>query len=240
MNYQPQEILCLILGFVDGLTLMKARRVNTEWKTLIETKVLFKEIRPTIEECIIEPNYYYFRTYFGSGFNIEHKKLMKLTENKIFQKFCCIDVRKNSTDRLLHKYSELGKLNVVKFLVEKGANIHYNNEHCTGTAAHYGYFDLVKYFYEKGADITAENGYIFYWAASQGHLEIVKFLLEKGIDIHINNDSALCLSAERGKLEVMKYLLEKGANVHAQNDWAFRFGLNGCKEFAEEWIRVNG
>ncbi|CAK9253192.1 unnamed protein product, partial [Sphagnum jensenii] len=52
-------------------------------------------------------------------------------------------------------------------------------------AAEKGHLDVVKYLVEKGADVKAANKYGYtplHWAASSGKLDIVKYLVEKGAD----------------------------------------------------------
>ena len=79
---------------------------------------------------------------------------------------------------------------------------------------------------ERGADLHADDNYALGWAADFGHLEVVKYLLEQGADLNANNDEALRFAAEKGHLEVVKYLLEQGANLHADDNLALRFAAN--------------
>jgi ankyrin repeat protein len=44
-----------------------------------------------------------------------------------------------------------------------------------------GHIDVVKYLIDQGADIHANNEWILYYGISRGHLDIVKFLVEKGV-----------------------------------------------------------
>jgi len=70
----------------------------------------------------------------------------------------------------------------------------------------------IKDLVERGADLHAENDCALRWAADCGHLEVVKYLLERGADLHAENDWALRWAARNGYLEVVKYLLEYGAD----------------------------
>ena len=80
-----------------------------------------------------------------------------------------------------------------------------------------------KYLIEKGADVHIENDYALRYSAENGHLDVVKYLVEKGADVHADNDYALKYSARNSHLDVVKFLVEKGADVHAANDFAFRY-----------------
>ena len=72
--------------------------------------------------------------------------------------------------------------------------------------------ESVKGWVEKGANLHANNDYALRRAADCGHLEIVKCLLEQGADLHAWNDYSLRFAAKNGHLEVVKYLLEQGAD----------------------------
>ncbi|KAK7456361.1 hypothetical protein VKT23_010608 [Stygiomarasmius scandens] len=91
-------------------------------------------------------------------------------------------------------------------------------------AAYEGHLDVVKFLLENGADVNAmgEMGELFgtalQAAASQGHLDVVKVLLEKGADINAVGEfygTALQAAALRRDLDVVKFLIGKGADVNA-------------------------
>ena len=79
------------------------------------------------------------------------------------------------------------------------------------TACELRHLDVVKYLVEKGADIHAANDYALRYASFNGHLDVVKYLVEKGANIHAVDDYALRYAADNGRLDVVKYLVEKGA-----------------------------
>ena len=124
----------------------------------------------------------------------------------------------------LHKACEVGNLEAVKYLVEKGADI--NVKDMWGeTSLHYacrkGHLEVVKYLVEKGEGIHAKNKYgniPLYLACQHGHLEVVKYLVEKGADVNAKNkygNTPLHYACREGHLEVVKYLLKKRADVNA-------------------------
>jgi ankyrin repeat protein len=95
------------------------------------------------------------------------------------------------------------------------------------------YLDLVKYLISKGADIHADNDSALTCIALGGHLDIVKYLIEgpedwgtigapdhknrecpwNTTDIHSNNDDTLHYAA-LSNLCMVKYLIKHGANIH--------------------------
>lgn len=92
-------------------------------------------------------------------------------------------------------------LDIIKELVEEGANIHVCDDYTLRWAAKNGHLEVVKYLIEKGADIDDA----FQLAAKSGYLEVVKYLAEKGADIHAGNNYALRWSEG----EVAEYLKSK-------------------------------
>ena len=69
-----------------------------------------------------------------------------------------------------------------------------------------GYLSIVKFLVNKGANIHAEDDYALKWSVYNGYLPIVKFLVSKGANIHANNDLALRWSVREGHLPVVEFL----------------------------------
>jgi ankyrin repeat protein len=75
-----------------------------------------------------------------------------------------------------------------------------------------GHLDMVKYLVEHGADIHAKEDYALRWASLTGRLKVVIYLVEHGADIQAKDDEALRTASYRGRLEVVKFLVEHGVN----------------------------
>ena len=88
--------------------------------------------------------------------------------------------------------------------------------------------ETVKLLLDRGADIHAEDDQALLNAAENGNTEIVKLLLDRGADIHAVNDAALRYTAMKGRTETVKLLLDRGARIHAFDDdalyWAAYYG----------------
>ena len=97
-------------------------------------------------------------------------------------------------------------------------------------ATRQGYFDVVKLLIEKGADINATDscgGYTALMeACSCGHFDIAKLLIENGADVNVKDvmfgDTALTLAnnknrSEKDCIKVMKLLIENGADTEVEN-----------------------
>ena len=122
----------------------------------------------------------------------------------------------------LLRAAEHGKLDIVKFLYEKGANIdHRACADCTVLmlAAGHGHLDVVKFLYEKGANInsTDHSGWnSLVWSIQSGHPETVKYLYRNGASIHIRdrpyNRTLLFSAVANDNLEGAKFLCKAGVN----------------------------
>ena len=112
--------------------------------------------------------------------------------------------KKNLNQKLIEA-AKSGNLEVVKYLVENGADIHAEKDYALRLAAYNGHLDVVKYLVEKGVNIHADGDYSLKLATVNGNLEVVKYLVEKGADIYKNDDESLKMASNH--LEVLKYFL---------------------------------
>ena len=63
-----------------------------------------------------------------------------------------------------------------------------SNEERLIEAAEEGRIDIVRFMIKEGADIHAYDDYPLRWASMNGHTETVKLLIKEGADIHAVND----------------------------------------------------
>lgn len=66
--------------------------------------------------------------------------------------------------------------------------------------------DVIKELVNEGANIHARDDSALRWASARGHLDIVKYLIEHGANIHAGNDLALHLASHYEHLEIVEYL----------------------------------
>jgi ankyrin repeat protein len=117
-------------------------------------------------------------------------------------------------DTVLRYAVEYRQLDIVKCLVELGADIHALSEGALRCAVEGGRLDVVKYLVEQGADVHVNNEEALRHASYNGDEEMVEYLVEQGADIHACNEEALKWAICFDHLHIAKYLIKKGANIY--------------------------
>lgn len=157
-----------------------------------------------------------------------------------------IENENEDIDGLMVLAARYNKLNVVKYLIELGADIHAGDDYALKVSATNGNLELVKFLVENGADIHAENETTLINSILNENLDIVKFLIENGavidgndslsvsivtgnldvfkyiISIGADKIDALKTSADYGQLDFIKYLQSIGTNISAEDDYALK------------------
>jgi len=172
---------------------------------------------------------------FGLSYTKEDANLLfkAVQENRIdivkelIAKGVDINVKDEVGSTPLHTAAFSGHFEIVKFLIENGADVNAVNDEFGETpifnAVAKGHIDIVKYLIEKGARLDIINkkakSSVLHQAVFWGDLSLVKLFVEKGVQLelkNIDNDTALCLCMKLKRYEMAKYLIEKGANVNTQ------------------------
>ncbi|PVV05208.1 hypothetical protein BB560_000279 [Smittium megazygosporum] len=89
-----------------------------------------------------------------------------------------------------------------------------------------GHSGMVKYLIEKDANIHSDNDYALRWASAKGHLDIVKLLIEKGANIQTDNNCALWNALRYGHTETTEYLLTNCSDIDLDFGHEIKFLLN--------------
>jgi ankyrin repeat protein len=102
---------------------------------------------------------------------------------------------------------------VIKHLLDLGANINIGYINALGTAALAGNLKLVTYFIEHYSPtyISCEDAFIL--GASNGHLEVVQLFIQRGVNMNCQYGKAICECSKRGHLNLVKYFLSRGASI---------------------------
>ena len=115
-------------------------------------------------------------------------------------------------DELLSICARNGKLDFVKYLVERGANVKSYGSDALQQAAANNRIETVKFLLNKGADVKGNNSFGFRWAARCGYNEMVKLLLDAGADIHAGEDYALTMAKLNKHDDIIELLKQYGAD----------------------------
>ncbi|KAF0988668.1 hypothetical protein HZS_1980, partial [Henneguya salminicola] len=120
------------------------------------------------------------------------------------------------------------RLDIVRLLVEKGANIQhqtFNDQTPLIISLKNGNKQILQYLLDKGANInTIYQGQTPLMIATiSEHTNIVRILLERGADATYENNknTALTLACSYGKTEIVSLLLEKKVNVEQRSKNGF-------------------
>lgn len=101
--------------------------------------------------------------------------------------------------------------------------------------------DIVKYLVENGANINASEIWFtthpLRWASYKGHLDVVKYLIEKGANIHAKNEFSLIHAYTNNHFDVIKYLIDHGANIDAINTACHLYFMNKAPIDTKEYLK---
>ena len=137
-----------------------------------------------------------------------------------------------------------GHAEVVKMLLEAGANLNGANDTVLMFAADDGYVEIIKMLLVAGANPNAarDDGWTaLMFAAQEGHPEIIKMLLVAGANPNAENNAgvtALILAALTGEPEVAKILLVAGANPNDRNNNGWTALLIAANEEKPEVVKI--
>lgn len=153
-------------------------------------------------------------------------------------KYYVNNVKNSKMDSDFQSASEYGRLNDVKYFIEKcNVDVHADSDYAVRMAAKYGHLDVVKYLVEKcNADVHTINEYAACKAVENCHFDIVNYFIEEcdtdvhtnddyifqqasinrclddvgkyKVDVHVDSDFAIRWAASEGHLNVVKYLVE--------------------------------
>jgi ankyrin repeat protein len=168
----------------------------------------------------------------GNIFDAAEKSYLGIVTYFVENECHSINAKDNLGWTALHKAAFNGHLNIVQYLVSKGADL--NTENKSGkTALNYAvekdYLEIVKYFIEaQGLDVNAKNS--LDWtplqsAAFHGRFNIVQYLISKGANLNTENKAgktALNYAVEKAYLEIVKYFIEvQDLDVNTKNSLAW-------------------
>jgi ankyrin repeat protein len=136
-----------------------------------------------------------------------------------------IDTPDNHLWTALCYASETGDLEIVKLLVDHGANVNWATQYDGSPlmiAARYSHTPIMKLLLENGASlchVSSPKDTILGTAVARATIEAINLLLEAGADLEFKTGfaqiSPLSVAAERGRKDVVNLLLSKGAELES-------------------------
>lgn len=97
---------------------------------------------------------------------------------------------------------------ITQYLVEIGANVHYQDDFALRFAVKYHDLYFIKILIEHGANIHTHDNWVFKTAVSRTNVDLVKLLVAKGISINCCNNYLLRMSVICNNMELVKYFVE--------------------------------
>lgn len=98
---------------------------------------------------------------------------------------------------------------VIKF-ISHGAHI--DQSKALIIASEKGYLNIVKFLIDRGANVNVENGLPLIRSSKNGHFNVVKFLIEKGANIHARDGEAYKQSYINKHYDIARFLEKRNGN----------------------------
>jgi ankyrin repeat protein len=125
----------------------------------------------------------------------------------------CVAHGTEEDDMALNLATEYNYPDIVNYLVEKGADIHSNDNQVLHYAAQMGYLTIIKLAI-NGVD-QDDIDRALRTAVKYKQIHIAKYLIEEAkADIHTEDEFPLSVSIEYKDFDMVQYCVEKGANVN--------------------------
>ncbi|MFC1843146.1 ankyrin repeat domain-containing protein [Candidatus Dependentiae bacterium] len=171
------------------------------------------------------------------------KKKIKIEDSPSCENTCCDDLSCNcyEVESFLCEETPLilasirGHVNIVKFLLSKGANVN-AKDICGWTALHSTPYEYIaKILLDNKANIETKNKAGQTPIFTANNTNIVKLLLKNGAKINIkdnnNNHTPLLEAVAQGNLKITEILIKNGANIEVENSNSYNALLLACEGF---------
>ena len=172
------------------------RRLTTRYLDVEKEKCETKTCTETWKQFFARVLYYKKKMWKNFGYQYRGGDFVK--QYRILYKY--------KDENLLNNAAAKGELDLVKYAWDKTEGRYKN---ALIWPAFNNHLNILKYLVEQGCDVHAENETSLRYACYKGYLEIVKYLVENGADIRASNNEALKLAVERGQHHIIKYLTSR-------------------------------
>lgn len=124
----------------------------------------------------------------------------------------------NATSKTVSWAAKQGMVQLVRLQLAQQDKDAHDINFAFQLAAEKGHAEVVRFLLQHGADVHAQDYEALRLGASNGHLEVVRLLVEHGANVHADDDWPLRWAVSNGHLEVVRLLLEHGADINALDD----------------------
>ena len=213
-------------------------KIYNNWRMLCVKNIIINEFHELYEEIIKEllgnlitqsivANYPYVN-FCSLNANIKlfyNRKIIRIIISYGYH-YLAMKMMLNNNEYIINinyqfvNASRYGYLEVVKLLIEKGANVRAQNNQGIIVASEYGYLEIVKLLIKNNVDMRAQNNRSIISASFNGHLSIVELLIKNGANVCAQNNQAIINASGKGHLKIVKLLIDSGANVSDQHNQA--------------------
>jgi ankyrin repeat protein len=158
---------------------------------------------------------------------------------KYFFSYCGLAVNSNHNEAVISA-AQGNHMDVVQFLLEKGADIRDQEDLALIYASENGHYEMVSFLLkEKKANPKARDSKALSHACAFNYTLLIDLLLEYGADVKDENNLPILKACFYGHLNIVKHLIHKGADPHARGHhtfiWAAARGhIHVMKFLAEE------
>jgi len=123
----------------------------------------------------------------------------------------------NTDDERLAEAARRGLVVPVRFLLDRGADVHFQRDRALRDAARNGHIDVVTLLLDRGADVHADRESALRRAAGNHKLDVVRLLVRRGASVVAYNFSPITSAARSGDYEIVSFLqLHGGSDQQAR------------------------
>lgn len=171
-----------------------------------------------------------------------------LATPKIYQEKKKKTLTLEDLSRDLVKAAKKCDLDLIRFLVDNGANVNVRNDDgCTPLhfACESGEIDIVEYLVFKGADLEVETfeETPLFKAVSQGHSKVVKYLIDNGANIDVRDAYSGCTLLQKAQMsynEVIIEMIEDKLKEKKEKELENLLLKKADFEFIQKWCKNQG
>lgn len=181
----------------------------------------------------------------NSGANAEACELLRLTvcqSNNLEIIKCIVDhIDMEYINEALELAALFNKSEMVKYLVDFGADVSFRGYAAMHYAAEKGNWDLVKYLIEHGSDLHSSDEHVLWEAAFSGSLDMVQYLVERNANMNVGDDgddNALVIASAEGHMDIVQYLVEQGIANNFKKE-ALRYATMHGREKIITYLQEN-